>query len=325
MNPTMLQHWLRYPNEVKQLRCRVSNSKQQQFPVEKGSDAIMRFASYNVRIDHEDDRGGVHDWERRCGKVTSLLTHYGIDLAALQEPNAAQLKQLKAALPEHRFTGFPVGIGADWEEYLVFCYRPQRVSLLQTQVYTLSETPDAPGLGWDAAYPRVCIYGLFKCSSSGKRFHVFNTHFDHKGEKARVESAKLVLDLMAQVPSKDPRILAGDFNCRKQYGGEQVYAELVGKPDVAQDIRDLSLEPHRGPEGTWVGWEYHEDCSRDGTVGDRIDHIFVGGSLGVRRTGVLTATVADGGALMPEYPGVFDGERDYPSDHLPVVADFILD
>ena len=58
---------------------------------------------------------------------------------------------------------------------------------------------------------RICTYAKF--SFKRNSFWVFNTHFDHRGAKARLESARLILRQINRLNSeKIPVILMGDLN-----------------------------------------------------------------------------------------------------------------
>ena len=52
--------------------------------------AGLRFASFNVRVDHDQDIGTVHDWPRRRRLVAASVSALGADLVALQEPSPPQ-------------------------------------------------------------------------------------------------------------------------------------------------------------------------------------------------------------------------------------------
>lgn len=72
----------------------------------------------------------------------------------------------------------------------------------------LSSTPDRPGsVGWDACLPRLCTCVWLRVNQ--RRVILANTHFDHLGSSARLESGKLLSRLLSE-----PRtVLTGDFNC----------------------------------------------------------------------------------------------------------------
>ena len=66
-------------------------------------------------------------------------------------------------------------------------------------MFWLSETPDKPGFGWDAVCNRTVTWIKLKDKITKKTFYVFDTHFDHRGNKAREESAKLILKSIKEI------------------------------------------------------------------------------------------------------------------------------
>ena len=127
---------------------------------------------------------------------------------------------------------------------------------------------------------------------------VLNTHFDHVGKEARLQSAKLIAD-WAQEPryAGMPTIVLGDFNATPP---SPPYAALVD--EGLSDARRLSERPPYGPPGTFT----HFDVMR--APPEPIDHIFVAGPVNV--TSHATITQHWGGRL--------------PSDHYPVMAELEL-
>ena len=63
-------------------------------------------------------------------------------------------------------------------------YKKDRFVLKENNTFWLSATPDTISKGWDAAYNRVCTYGLFKDKKTKKQFWIFNTHLDHISKQA---------------------------------------------------------------------------------------------------------------------------------------------
>ena len=89
----------------------------------------------------------------------------------------------------------PVGVGAG-------------IPVLGDTNIWLSGAPDEPGsVGWDACLPRICTCVWLRVNQ--RRVIFANAHFDHLGKTARLESGKLLSQLL-----REPRtLLAGDFNC----------------------------------------------------------------------------------------------------------------
>ncbi|NJO02884.1 MAG: endonuclease/exonuclease/phosphatase, partial [Bacteroidia bacterium] len=125
---------------------------------------------------------------------------------------------------------------------------------------------------------------------------VFNTHLDHVGKKARLESVKLIRDKMHELnPENYPAVLMGDFNATP--GDDPIQYLRV----QLKDAREISQSPPYGPQGTFNGFQWSSaDSSRN-----RIDYIFVS----TQRVEVLKYGVLNDG---------LNGR--YPSDHWPVFA-----
>ena len=93
--------------------------------------------------------------------------------------------------------------------------------------------------------------------------HVFNTHYDHRGEKARLNSSHLLVSKLNTLKLLDKKvILMGDFNSRPE---EEPIRILNG---TLEDAFTNSKPYARGPEGTFNAFD------SDTLPGPRIDYIF---------------------------------------------------
>lgn len=138
-------------------------------------------------------------------------------------------------------------------------------------------------------------WGKLKDRSTGAVLHVFNTHFDHVGVVARRESARVLLEKVAEIAGADaPAVVTGDLNTMPD---AEPYRLLTGEGAFA-DALAASASPHHGPTGSRNGFEAI-------APGRRIDFVLVRPTVRVLRHGILSDT--------------FDGR--FPSDHLPVLAE----
>ena len=84
--------------------------------------------------------------------------------------------------------------GKEKGEHSAIYFKTSEFKLLKSGDFWLSETPDKPSLGWDATCcNRISSWVYLQHKKTGKKFYMFNAHFDHQGVKARVESSKLIL------------------------------------------------------------------------------------------------------------------------------------
>lgn len=254
--------------------------------------------SYNIRMDTAAD--GINAWPHRKDAVAAMIgpKHAG-DIIGLQEVLKRQLDDLQDRLPDHAWVGVGRDDGRDRGEFSPIFYRTDRFRLLATNTFWLSETPELPGSrSWDAAITRVVTWARFEDLLTGSQLTFFNTHFDHRGEQARVESSRLLLERMAGIAGDTPFILTGDLNVQES---EQAY-RVLAESDLLDDARYASEAGHQGPAASFNNWE---NVRADESP---IDYIFVGNSIRTLNHRILEDR--------------YDGR--FPSDHLPVVSDILL-
>ena len=250
--------------------------------------------TYNIRMNTPDD--GVNAWPLRKEKVISLLNFHKADIFNVQEALPEQMDDLTTLMPEFDHVGVGRDDGKRAGEHMAIFYRKSRFEKLSDGMFWLSETPDKPGFGWDAACNRTCTWIKLRDKITKKSFLVLDTHLDHRGMKAREEGVKLILSRIPEINRENlPLIFTGDFNLVKESGPVKA---ILG---VLNDARDKSISPPYGPEGTSGGFAVREKSRT-------IDFIFINQKVTVLRHGVLSDSF-----------GMF-----YPSDHLPVLAEVRL-
>ena len=248
-------------------------------------------ATFNIRYDNPDD--GPSAWNQRKERVAEVFER--ADVVGVQEALRHQVDYLAETLPEFAWFGVGRNDGQQAGEFAPVFYRQDRYVLLSSGTFWLSEHPDEPGSrSWDAALPRICTWGRMRMKDSGQIVWVFNTHFDHRGAEARLESARLIMAKIESMVGDEAALLMGDFNAVPD---SPVYATLTSGRLV--DTREATAEPPTGPVGTFTGFTV-----RDDPPGRRIDYVFV-----PRRASVWMYE-----ALMD----LVDGR--YVSDHTPVLV-----
>ncbi|MBL0914259.1 MAG: endonuclease/exonuclease/phosphatase family protein, partial [Sphingopyxis sp.] len=139
--------------------------------------------TYNIRLDIASD--GDNAWIHRRKALTSLIAYYAPDLVGMQEVLLGQKRDIEADLPGYAFVGVGRGDGRDKGEFSPLGYRRDRFALVASGTFWLSPTPDVPGKGWDAAYPRVASWARLTDKTAKRSLLVVNTHMDHVGLTAR--------------------------------------------------------------------------------------------------------------------------------------------
>ncbi|MBN1293719.1 MAG: endonuclease/exonuclease/phosphatase family protein [Candidatus Latescibacteria bacterium] len=258
--------------------------------------------TFNIRYNNPDD--GENAWPNRKDFVSDVIRYHRADLVGIQEALSGQVDDLKKRLPEFSWFGVGRDDGKSAGEFMAIFYLKDRLELLDSSTFWLSETPNKPGMGWDAACNRVVTWGKFRDKDTGKVFFHFNTHFDHMGKTARRESAYLLISQVTEIAGDTPAVITGDFNAQPSSEPYKIITSSGNKSDILIDSITVSRYPHYGPSGTWTGFE------NTGKIGDApIDYIFVKNSVDV----LLHETISDSIAGR------------FPSDHMPVLVEIIIE
>jgi endonuclease/exonuclease/phosphatase family metal-dependent hydrolase len=260
----------------------------------------LRVMTFNLRLDLASD--GPNAWPHRRDWVASLIRFHAPDAVGVQEALAHMLTELDARLPGFARIGVGRADGRAGGEFSAILYRTDRLELLDQGTFWLSPTPEVPGSkGWDAAIERVATWGRFRDRRTGCTYVHLNTHFDHIGEQARQESARLIRRRLASLANDLPMIVTGDLNADPQSAPYRIFTRDTIQAGSAplRDAFHLSSAGHYGPTSTWTAFKAIEP-------GRRIDYVLVSTGIPVLTHGIL--------------PDSWDGR--FPSDHLPVVATF---
>lgn len=245
--------------------------------------------SYNIRYNNAND--GENAWPNRKDNVKALIKYHDADILCVQEALALQADQLRENTNYER-----IGVGrTDGKregEFSAIYFDKTRFAKKDGGTFWLSETPDQPSKGWDAAIVRVCTWVKLYDKWSRKEFIVFNTHYDHVGVQARIESAKLIKKKIMEIAPTLPVVLTGDLNVTPETEAISTIKTFM------TDTKEAAVEPAYGPEGTFNGFKFNAPLK------ERIDYIFINKGFEVQKFGVLSDSK----------------DLKYPSDHLPVLA-----
>ncbi len=166
--------------------------------------------TYNIRYDNESD--APFYWAARKSAAAIMLKKEKPDLLGLQEALIHQVQFFDSILYDYGRIGVGRDDGKSEGEFSALYYDRSRFDVLDSATFWLSETPSRPSMGWDAACKRVVSWAKLKDKKNDKILYVFNTHFDHQGKKARMNSAKLLVERIKSIASGYPVIVSGDLN-----------------------------------------------------------------------------------------------------------------
>lgn len=262
----------------------------------------VRVMSYNIRYGTAKD--GVNHWDLRKEKLVKTISDFAPDLLGTQETLEFQRDYLLEKLKEFEAWGVGRDDGKSQGEMAALFYRRDRFEKLTGGHFWLSPQPDTVGSkGWDAALPRIASWVRLRdrITPGSKPIFFCNTHFDHRGETARLESAKLIRQKVNELAIGCRIIITGDFNT--DYDSAPYRALMTGDSSSEQtsllDTYLSSSSPHPNPDtGTFSNFDATQ------TRGSRIDWIACSKDWDVRLARI-DRTQHDGHT---------------PSDHFPVVA-----
>jgi len=250
--------------------------------------APLKVMSYNIRYGTADD--GEYSWPNRQDAAVAMILDQRPAVFGVQEGLRFQLDFLTEKCPMYKYVGVGREDGEMRGEHMAVFYDTTRVELKNWGTYWLSETPDEPSKGWDAACKRTATWTLLHDIKADKYFYFVDTHLDHVGEEAREKGLALVVERIgAMNPENYPMVLLGDFN---------VFPDdpcLKGLRAVMTDAREAASVTTN--ESTYHGY---------GTVvKDPIDYIFYKGFSGCKELARVTKPYE---------------ECLYVSDHYPITA-----
>ena len=290
----------------------------------------MLVGSYNIRYKNANDSQQGEVWAKRCQVICDQVNFMAPDIFGAQEVLYEQLGDMQMALDGYDYIGVGRDDGKHGGEHEAIFYKKDKLVLLDHGDFWLSETPDKPGLGWDAVCIRICTWGKFGVKTGEpvrhglfnrrksvplKEIYFFNLHMDHVGVVARREAAKLVVARINEIAKGAPVILTGDFNVDQN---NEIYT-IFTKSGLLKD----SYEAARirfAENGTFNNFK------TDYFTTSRIDHVFVSPATYVEAYGVLTNSYwtpddTDDVLKASDAPQEISFDtyiRHNPSDHYPV-------
>ena len=253
---------------------------------EKSGDDVIRVMSFNIRCTNV----GRDSWEDRIGIVTETIVKSQADSVGVQEATPEWMATLDEKLTDYDYVGVGRDDGKNAGEFSAIFYLKDKYNLLDSGTFWLSETPEKPSMGWDAACNRICTWAVLENKETKEQYVHVNSHFDHVGIKAREESVKMILEHISKY-SDLPVVFTADMNVKEDSDNYVAFTkELKDTKYLASDTMDYLTYHDTKPSknGEWI-----------------IDYVMVNDNFDALSYKVVTAGI----------------EERYVSDHFPVYAD----
>ena len=260
--------------------------------VERMDGSILRVMSYNIRNSKAKD--GINSWEIRREATPEMLSDIHPDVFGIQEAYQEQVDYILEHCKDYKMVGVGRDDGIQKGEQMSVFYDSARLELLKWGTYWLSETPDVPSFGWDAACKRTATWALLEQKATGRKFYFVNTHLDHKGSVARKEGLALIYNNIQKMnPEGYPMVLTGDLNV---FPDDECLKDINS---IMQSARFKSRDAD--PKGSFNGFGTYDIDHLE-----KIDYIYYKDFKYSRRFKVVTSSYAG---------------KPFVSDHYPVYAD----
>ena len=267
--------------------------------------AALRVMSFNIRFGVADDR--ADRWDFRKDLFVRTIKRFDPDLLGVQEALDFQMDYLRRALDGYGVVGAGREDGRSRGELSAVLFKSERFEKRDEGHFWFSDRPHVPGTKhWDSELPRMCSWVKLRDRNArrgtpGDTVLFLDTHWDHAGTVARVESARMLRRKIFELQPQGPAVLVGDFNCTED---DEPYHELLrGGEGTGLRLVDSYRAVH--PERQAAEATFH--AFRGGREGSRIDWII--------HTDNLKPVEA-------EIDYFHEGGR-YPSDHFPVTATLV--
>ena len=253
----------------------------------KAEPISFKVISYNIRLGVAND--GDNAWDLRKEATPAMLADQDPLIFGVQEAYDFQIAYINEQCPQYASVGVGREDGVEKGEHMSIFYKKDLVELEDWGTYWLSETPDEPSKGWDAACYRTATWALLKLKESGKEFYYVNTHLDHVGKEARKNGLALIVNRIADMnPEGWPMILTGDLNVRPD---DPCLVDLDTKMKSARIYAEKTTD-----KGSFNGW---------GRTSEVIDYVYYSGFSKCTEFDVIDQSYAG---------------KPFISDHSPVYA-----
>lgn len=271
-------------------------------PVPEPSPETLRFATYNVHyiiLERAEGPWSRGDWERRKVPLALAFDDINADVIGFQEMESfarggdGKINLALDWLLSHNldYAAAAVGDPASFPSTQPILYRKDRLALIDQGWFFFSRSPDVIySRTFNGSFPAFTSWAQFRDLQTGAVFKVANVHTDFRSRTNRLQSIALVAERIAPwIDAGETVFVIGDLNAR--LGSREI--EML-------EATGLAFAPVKGATVHF---------NRGINLFGAIDHI----------ASVGNARLASGPYVIRRK---FAGE--WPTDHYPVLADYLL-
>lgn len=172
----------------------------------------FKILSCNIRFPVAEDAASGNAWVDRRDLCTAVIARQKPDIVCLQEAHQRAVDDLKDALPGFASFGL-ANPGPTFEPANPILFSEARFEFVSAGGYWLSLTPHVAGSkSWDSSGRRFTNWVHLRERAAGRELRVWSAHLDHRGQLAREQQVRLLVEGSQVLSATFPQLLAGDFN-----------------------------------------------------------------------------------------------------------------
>ncbi len=167
----------------------------------------VKVFTFNIMWEENGVRAGnkaLPVWADRKAMVANLIQREGADVVGFQEASPEQQAGLRNLLPEYTLVWHAATNNTN-----PILFKTARFKRVDSGAFNLNHIPEVEGTNIGI---RSSTWAHLEERESGKRFHVYSLHLDHRSEGAtRQISAVRLVERIAR--HGGPVFVTGDYNC----------------------------------------------------------------------------------------------------------------
>ena len=206
-------------------------------------DMVLKVMSFNILCSDLT--------EDRMQRVVEQIRAESPDVVGMQEGTDKLCQRIIKELgDEYEMLGHGRESKSDGENNNIL-YKKSAFNLIESHTYWITETPEVYSKHPESACYRIFTYQLLERKSDGQVFLHVNTHFDHIGENARIEQAKILTAWIEKTfRNQFPVVITGDFNCSAE---TTEYQTIIAADYRATTSLGESKRTYQGCIDDWAG------------------------------------------------------------------------
>lgn len=249
----------------------------------------MKVMTINARYINDFDK---YQWSSRKNVIKEMIEYYNPDLIGFQEIMEEHFNYLTLVFNDAYYYYGRYRDSIEPSEMNMVFIKKDRFKIISSNTIWLSETPtEKYSIGWDADLARVLSYVELIDLTNNKKLYFLNTHFDHAGTQARINSSQLALDLIKKL--NQTIIFTGDFNTTPTHG----YISTL----LESDLLDNSYNHLKNKKNSLTIHNFTGEIK-----GEPIDYVFATKDMKIMNSEIIR----------------YQKEGIFSSDHYHVLVDF---